>query len=105
MERILIAGCGAVGSVFGAFLRRAGHDVTLLGRGWHLDAIRAHGLHVDGIWGEYFADGFATATSISEIRGAFDAVFNSVKSYDTEGMVEQVAPLLREGGVAVALQN
>ena len=37
--RVLIAGAGALGSVFGGFLRRACVDVTLLGRTEHLSLI------------------------------------------------------------------
>ncbi len=48
--RILIFGAGGVGSVFGAFLARMGHEVSLLGRPWHLDAIRKNGLVITGIW-------------------------------------------------------
>ena len=29
-QKILIAGCGAIGSVIGCLLKQAGHDVTLL---------------------------------------------------------------------------
>jgi 2-dehydropantoate 2-reductase len=50
--RILIAGAGALGSFYGAFLRRAGHRVTLLGRAAHLEAIHDRGLAVDGIFGQ-----------------------------------------------------
>ena len=102
---MLIAGCGAIGSVFGAFLRCAGHDVTLLGRDWHLEAIRANGLRVDGIWGAHHAVGFSTATAASDLVGLFDVVLVSVKSFDTDGMAATVAPLLRPEAVVVSLQN
>ncbi|MFK3982897.1 ketopantoate reductase family protein [Micromonospora sp. NPDC050397] len=42
--RYLIIGAGAVGGTIGVRLAEAGHDVTLVARGAHLDAIRAHGL-------------------------------------------------------------
>jgi 2-dehydropantoate 2-reductase len=47
MDRILIAGTGALGSLYGAFLRHAGHRVTLLGRAAHLEAIHDRGLAVE----------------------------------------------------------
>jgi ketopantoate reductase len=65
-QRILIAGCGAIGSVIGCLLKQAGHDVTLLGRDWYLlDAISRHGLRVDGIWAEHYAAGFHLAYNAS----------------------------------------
>jgi len=39
-RRVLVAGAGALGTVLGGFLRRAGHAVTLLGRSVHMEAIR-----------------------------------------------------------------
>ena len=43
----------------GGFLRRAGHDVTLLGRPQHLEAIRTGGLRIDGVFGDTVVGGFA----------------------------------------------
>ncbi|WP_198671792.1 ketopantoate reductase family protein [Desertihabitans aurantiacus] len=42
----VIYGAGAVGGVVGGLLHRAGHRVTLIARGEHLEAIRSHGLHL-----------------------------------------------------------
>jgi len=44
--RFAIMGSGAVGGYYGARLAHAGHDVTFIARGAHLDAIRAGGLQV-----------------------------------------------------------
>jgi 2-dehydropantoate 2-reductase len=50
--RVLVVGAGAVGSLFGARLARAGHAVTLVGRPDHVAAIRASGLRILGPEGE-----------------------------------------------------
>ncbi|MFI5364109.1 MAG: ketopantoate reductase family protein [Candidatus Binatia bacterium] len=105
MRAILVAGAGALGSVFGGFLQRAGHAVTLLGRGAHLDAIAADGLHVEGLWGTHQVTGFQLLTSAAELHGAFDAILVTVKSYDTRAMATAVAPVLATHGVAISLQN
>ena len=42
--RYIVYGAGAVGGVIGARLFQAGHDVVLIARGPHLDAIRERGL-------------------------------------------------------------
>ena len=44
--RYIIAGAGAVGGTIGARLFQSGHDVVLLARGPHLDALRAGGLRL-----------------------------------------------------------
>jgi 2-dehydropantoate 2-reductase len=103
--RVLVAGAGALGSVFGGFLRCAGHEVTLLGRAAHLDAIAAGGLRIDGIWGAHHANGFAVAREPGALQGPFDAVFVPVKAYDTAAIATAVAPLLAADGVAISLQN
>jgi 2-dehydropantoate 2-reductase len=100
--RVLVAGAGALGSVFGGFLHRAGCPVTLLGRGSHLDAIARSGLRITGIWGDHHLTGFALGKVAA--RSA-DAILLTTKSYDTRTMVEQVAPGLAPEGVVISLQN
>ena len=53
--RIAIIGAGAVGSVLGSLLWRAGEDVVLVGRAAHVAAIRAAGLNVEGVLGGFKA--------------------------------------------------
>ena len=45
--RFVVFGAGAVGGVVGAQLYRAGHDVTLVARGQHLDSIQKSGLTLE----------------------------------------------------------
>src|SRR3972149_10979066 len=42
--KIFIVGAGAVGGYLGATLAHAGHDVSVIARGAHLEAIRRNGL-------------------------------------------------------------
>ncbi len=44
MMRFLVVGAGAIGGGLAVDLARSGHDVAVVARGAHLDAIRAHGL-------------------------------------------------------------
>jgi 2-dehydropantoate 2-reductase len=50
--RIVVYGAGAVGGVVGARLAQTGHDVVLIARGRHLDAMRSGGLTVRSPSGE-----------------------------------------------------
>ncbi|MGH7856759.1 MAG: ketopantoate reductase family protein, partial [Candidatus Binatia bacterium] len=104
-RRVLVAGAGGLGSVFGGFLRRAGHDVTLLGRPAHLEAIRRGGLRIEGIFGEAEVSGFGLATSGRETGGGFDLVIVAVKSYDTVAIAREVAGTLSETGSVLTVQN
>ena len=105
MARVLIAGAGALGSVFGGFLRLAQHEVTLLGRTAHLNAIAEHGLRIDGLWGEHCATGFDLAGDAQSVRGEFDAILITVKSYDTAAMAGAIAAHRATNGVVISLQN
>ena len=42
--RLIIYGAGGIGGVIGAELFKRGHDVLLIARGAHLDAIQRNGL-------------------------------------------------------------
>ena len=53
--RIAVIGAGAVGSILGSLLWRAGEEVVLVGRAAHVAAIRAGGLNVEGIAGGFNA--------------------------------------------------
>jgi 2-dehydropantoate 2-reductase len=55
MSNIAIIGAGAVGSILGALLNRAGHQVTLIGRPNHVATIRNNGLKIDGVLGTFTA--------------------------------------------------
>ncbi len=102
---ILVAGAGAVGSVVGGLLARAGWSVTLLGRQPHLDAIRRGGLVVEGLFGTHRVNGLKCAATADALRGPYAAVFLTVKAYDTVAVAAAVAPHLARDGVLVVLQN
>ncbi|MGZ5259584.1 MAG: 2-dehydropantoate 2-reductase N-terminal domain-containing protein, partial [Burkholderiales bacterium] len=48
-KRIVVVGAGAIGGYAGAYMSRAGHDVTLVDA-WadQINAINAHGIHATG---------------------------------------------------------
>ena len=105
--RVLIFGAGAIGSVLGGFLANAGHDITLLGRPWHLDVVRASGLTMSGLWGEHHVAHVATATTPEEVTRphAFDWVFVCVKTYQTAEAAQALNDLLGPQTLVCAFQN
>ena len=106
--KILIFGAGGVGSVVGGFLARTGHEVSLLGRPWHLDVIRKNGLSISGIWGDYRMKAFDLYTDTAQIQKEaipFDLIILTVKSFDTEEAVRQLWPLMNENTMLLSLQN
>jgi len=103
-----IIGAGAIGSIVGGMLTKAGHDVTLMEQ-WpeHVEAMKKVGLRLSGTCGEHVVP--VKALPIHEIQGlreSFDYVFVSVKSYDTEWAAAMaLANLRKPDGVVVDFQN
>ncbi|HUG37140.1 MAG TPA: 2-dehydropantoate 2-reductase [Candidatus Limnocylindrales bacterium] len=108
IRRIAIFGAGAIGSVVGGMLTRAGHDVTLIDQ-WpaHVEAMKTRGLHLTGVMGDLVVPVRALHVhELQTIAEPFDAVFLAVKSYDTEWATALALPYLREpDGVVVDFQN
>ena len=106
--RIAVLGAGAIGSVVGGMLARAGRDVTLVDQ-WpdHVEAMKRDGLRLSGTCGEHIVP--VRALHLHELQAVpapFDAVFLAVKSYDTEWAAQLAAGYLsRPDGVVVVFQN
>jgi len=106
--RIGIIGAGAIGCVVGGLLTKAGHDVTLVDQ-WpeHIETMKQHGLRLSGTCGEHTIP--VKALHIHELQGVatpFEAIFVSVKSYDTEWAAQMALAYLEQpDGVVVDFQN
>jgi len=100
---IAVMGAGAVGCYYGGMLARAGHDVTLVGRAQHVEAVRRTGLRVEA---KAF-DASVPMRASEEARGARGAklVLFSVKSPDTERAGAALAPHLERDAFVLSLQN
>jgi 2-dehydropantoate 2-reductase len=96
-------GAGAVGCYFGGMLARAGHDVTLIGRPQHVEAIVRDGLHMDT---KTFDEHVRVRASRdpAAIEGAQLVLF-CVKSGDTENAGQQIERYMGKETVVVCLQN
>lgn len=102
---ILIAGAGAIGSILGGMLHDAGHDVTLLGRPAHLEAIARGGLRISGLLGDRTVAGMTLADDPARLGRRFGLIVCAVKSYDTESIAPVLAGSLSDDGVVVSMQN
>lgn len=101
---VVVAGAGAMGSLFGGLLAEAGLRVTLLARrAEHVDAIRERGLRIVGEGGERIVP-IAAATASAEIAPA-DVVLVQCKASATRAVSESVVPLMGRGSIAVSFQN
>jgi 2-dehydropantoate 2-reductase len=106
--KIAVFGTGAIGGYIGGRLARAGHDVSFIARGAHLDAIRAGGLTLREVTNDDILDEFvvrAPATDSPAEIGPVDFVLFGVKAYDTDSAGAQAAPLMGDNSAIVTIQN
>lgn len=102
--KIAVMGAGAVGCYYGGMLGRAGHEVTLIGRAAHVDAVRQRGGLL--LQTKEFEERVPVqaSTRADAVRGA-QLVFFCVKSTDTETAGAEMAPHLDAGAMVLSLQN
>lgn len=103
LMKVAVMGAGAVGCYFGAMLARAGHDVTLIARPQHVEAISLRGLTFES----RSFNGTVAVRATSEASGVegADIVLFCVKSADTESAGRSIAPFLKPDATVLCLQN
>jgi 2-dehydropantoate 2-reductase len=103
--RYIIYGAGAVGGVIGARLHQHGHDVVLIARGAHIDAIRGHGLTLETPLGSETLR-IAAAAHPSELRfGADDVVLLTMKTQHAAGALADLRAAAGSDVPVVCAQN
>jgi 2-dehydropantoate 2-reductase len=106
-KKILFVGAGAIGSYLGAFLTRAGHDVTLVDA-WaeQVETIRQKGISVTGPHDPFEAR--PTAVHLHEaarLPRDFQIAFVAMKAYDTAWATQLAVRHLSPDGFVVSAQN
>jgi 2-dehydropantoate 2-reductase len=102
--RIAVMGAGGLGGYFGARLARGGlADVHFIARGAHLQAMREHGLRIEGPEPMHLPR--VSVTDDPGGIGPVDVVMFCVKLWDTESAIEQIRPLMGAHTAVVSFQN
>jgi len=96
----VIVGAGALGSIYAAYLARAGHRVSLIARGERAAALAAHGIPIVGQ--DTFTAHCDVVTQPDTLRDA-DVVIVAVKTYDTEQALSSLRQLRTK--TAFSVQN
>ena len=102
--KIVIIGTGGVGGYFGGKLAKAGHEVTFLARGEHLKAIKAQGLNVKSINGDFTVYPANVTDNINSI-GTVDLIILAVKAWQVKEIAKKISPLLNKETLILPLQN
>ena len=99
--RYIIIGAGAVGGTIGGRLFASGHEVVLVARGRHLDALRAHGLRLETPDGALTLPIPAVGHPGELQLHAGDVLVPAVKTQDAAAVLTQwAASPVRSGTVA-----
>ena len=100
-----IVGAGGVGGYFGGLLARAGHDITFVARGGHLEAIRRNGgLRVESQNdGDFHAPGRGVEDPAD--AGVQDLVLFNVKMYHNNAAIAALPPMVGPDTIVLTLQN
>ncbi|MEM7737093.1 MAG: 2-dehydropantoate 2-reductase [Deinococcota bacterium] len=104
---ILIWGAGAIGGTVGAYLQRAGHDITFVDVvSDHVDAINSQGLIIEGPIDTFTIQGKAfTPETLTTTGQTFETIFLCVKAHHTENACKMLEPFLTSNSCVVSLQN
>lgn len=103
--RFVVVGAGAVGGVVGARLAQHGHDVSLVARGDHFEAIRTDGLRVLDPERETTLRLPATDDPSTLDIGSDDVVLLAVKGQDTEAALATLLTAAPPDVTVACLQN
>ena len=98
--KIIILGAGALGSIIGGYLARAGEAVTIIARGPRAAYLEQHGIVLTGLVD--FTVPVAVATKPRTVPEA-DVLVVAVKTYDTELALASVRQL--KVGSVMSIQN
>ena len=102
--RVCVIGAGAIGGLLAAKIADAGHPVTVVDMGRHLEAIRSNGLKL--IW----EDGTSITSQLNAVSSAAEAgpqdlVILAVKAHYLEGVVRDIEKMLTPETMIMTVQN
>lgn len=101
--KIVVIGAGGVGGYFGGKLVQAGFDVTFVVRGKTFEAIKAKGLQVRSIYGDFEVHS-KVIENISEIHNP-DLVILGVKSWQINTIAKELKTVINSETLVLPLQN
>ena len=100
---VAVIGAGGLGSYVGAVLARAGHEVDLIARGEHAEALRTRGLEVRAPDETFMTRPGCRAPGDETVTA--DVVFVAVKAYSLAEVAPVILSVARGGGLVVPLLN
>ena len=101
--RLLVAGAGSTGGYLGGRLAQAGRDVTFLARPTRAAQLRAEGLRLVSPHGD--ATLHPKVVTAGELTSPYDAVLLTVKGFQLEAALDDIAPAVGPETVILPVLN
>ena len=99
-----VIGLGAIGSILGGLLTKAGEDVVLIGKKEQVEIINTEGIRIDGIHGSIAVENIHVFTDLS-LLGNVDVVIICIKSQDTQNLANDLKKFVNKSALLISLQN
>ena len=103
--RFLVVGAGAIGGFVAGRLLAAGHAVTVLARGAHLDAMKTRGLRLEDAQGRVDYQGPVDICADLRDAPAVDALIVTLKSHQLASLAGSLAVAADRAQFLVQIQN
>lgn len=105
--RIAVAGCGAIGALFGSYLTKAGYDVTMLSvhRKEQAQLLKQNGLTMEGYGETFHVDIQAAYLPDLEEEEKYDIILLTMKSNSLQEALPALLSHLADEGIVVPTQN
>jgi 2-dehydropantoate 2-reductase len=103
--RICVIGAGSIGGYLAVLLAQAWHEVSIVARGPHLQAIRNRGLRLITAEGEELVARHVHVTDRIESLGTQDLVILAVKAHQVAPIAHELPVLFHTDSVLLPMQN
>ena len=103
--KIVIIGAGGTGGVLGAYMAKAGNDITLIARGRHLAAMKENGLLLERSHGENILINPVKACTMDDYHERPDVILVCVKYYGIEDCIEFIRRVAGKETLVVPILN
>ncbi|MGI5912770.1 MAG: ketopantoate reductase family protein [Syntrophomonadaceae bacterium] len=103
--KYLIIGAGGTGGSIGAFMTKAGKDVTLIARGKHLEAMQTNGLKMETtLKGNYIISPIK-ACDMEHYKEQPDVIFQCVKGYSLPETIPFIKKVAHKDTIVIPILN
>lgn len=103
--KYVIIGAGGTGGILGAYMTKAGKDVTLIARGEHLTAIQNKGLKLEKLWDNSSETIPVRAFHMDEYQEQPDVILVCVKSYSIGSIIPFIQQISGKHTVVIPILN